>query len=74
MESLLKQVPLTQDVVRVLDEIRAGAENALYGAGSDESEELFAALCGELYAKLFETLFEKTFVSLFESFSRPKFR
>ena len=41
MESLLKQVPLTQDVVRVLDEIRAGAENALYGAGSDESEELF---------------------------------
>ena len=42
MESLLKQVPLTQDLVRVLDEIRAGAENALYGAGSDESEELFA--------------------------------
>jgi hypothetical protein len=42
MESLLKQVPLTQDVSKVLDEIRAGADNALYGAGSVESEELFA--------------------------------
>jgi hypothetical protein len=42
MESLLKQVPLTQDVTRVLDEIRAGAENALYGVESDKSEELFA--------------------------------
>jgi hypothetical protein len=42
MDSLLKQVPLTQDVTRVLDEIRAGAENALYGAGPDVSEELFA--------------------------------
>ena len=69
MESLLKQVPLTQengdctarrsflrwrshtlrgtvpiftDLDRVLDEIRAGADNALYGAGPDVSEELFA--------------------------------
>jgi len=42
MDSLLKQVPLTQDVTRVLDEIRAGAENALYGAEPDKSEELFA--------------------------------
>ncbi len=42
MESLLKPVRLTQDVVRVLDEIHAGAENALYGAGPHESEELFA--------------------------------
>jgi hypothetical protein len=41
MESLLKSVTLTQDVVRVLDEIRAGAENALYGAESDKSQELF---------------------------------
>ena len=30
MESLVKPVNLTQDVSRVLDEIRAGAENALY--------------------------------------------
>jgi hypothetical protein len=42
MESLLKQVALTQDVSKVLDEIRAGADNALYGAGPDVSEELFA--------------------------------
>jgi len=69
MESLLKQVPLTQengdctarrsflrwrshtlrgtvpiftDLDRVLDEIRAGADNALYGAGPNVSEELFA--------------------------------
>jgi hypothetical protein len=41
MESLLKPVTLTQNVTRVLDEIRAGAENALYGAGSVESEKLF---------------------------------
>ena len=41
MESLLKSVTLTQDVVRALDEIRAGAENALYGAESDKSQELF---------------------------------
>jgi hypothetical protein len=42
MESLTKPVTLTQDVTRVLDEIRAGAENALYGAGPDKAEELFA--------------------------------
>jgi hypothetical protein len=42
MESLMKPVTLTQDVTRVLDEIRAGAENALYGAGPDKAEELFA--------------------------------
>ena len=42
MESLLKQVPLTQDAARILDEIRAGANNALYGAGPGEAEELFA--------------------------------
>jgi len=41
MESLLKPVTLSPDVDRVLGEIRAGAENALYGAGSVESEELF---------------------------------
>jgi hypothetical protein len=42
MESLQKPVTLTQDVVRVLDEIRAGADNALYCAKPDVSEELFA--------------------------------
>jgi len=42
MESLMKPVTLTQDVARVLDEIRAGAENALYCAGPDVAEELFA--------------------------------
>jgi len=42
MESLMKPVTLTQDVARVLDEIRGGAENALYCAGPDVAEELFA--------------------------------
>jgi hypothetical protein len=41
MESLLKPVTLSPDTDRVLQEIRAGAENALYGAESVESEELF---------------------------------
>jgi hypothetical protein len=41
MESLLKPVTLSPDVVLVLEEIRTGAENALYGTGSAESEELF---------------------------------
>jgi hypothetical protein len=41
MESLLKPVTLSPDVDRVLGEIRAGAENALYGAESVESEKLF---------------------------------
>ena len=42
MESLLKPVTLSPDLDRVLGEIRAGAENALYGTGSAESEELFS--------------------------------
>ena len=42
MESLLKPVTLSPETDRVLGEIRAGAENALYGAGSIESEELFS--------------------------------
>ena len=42
MESLLKPVTLSPDTDRVLGEIRAGAENALYGAASAESEELFS--------------------------------
>ena len=57
MESLMKPVTESGDtsatrssrrsvdvspLERVLDEIRAGAENALYGAGPDEAEELFA--------------------------------
>jgi hypothetical protein len=41
MESLLKPVTLSPDVVVVLEEIRAGAENALYGAVPAASEELF---------------------------------
>ena len=42
MESLLKPVTLSPDVDRILQEIRTGTENALYGASSAESEELFA--------------------------------
>ncbi len=42
MESLTKPVALNRDVAKVLDEIRAGADNALYGAGPGEAEELFA--------------------------------
>lgn len=41
MESLLKPVTLSPDVVLVLEEIRTGAENALYGAAPAASEELF---------------------------------
>jgi hypothetical protein len=41
MESLLKPVTLNPDVVLVLEEIRTGAENALYGAAPAASEELF---------------------------------
>ena len=41
MESLLKAVTLSPETDRVLGEIRAGAENALYGAESVESEKLF---------------------------------
>jgi hypothetical protein len=35
-------VTLSPDVDRILQEIRTGTENALYGASSAESEELFA--------------------------------
>jgi len=42
MESLMKPVALTQDVTRVLEEIRAGAENTLYCAEPGKSEALFA--------------------------------
>jgi hypothetical protein len=41
MESLLKPVTLSPETDRVLGEIRAGAQNALYGAESVESEKLF---------------------------------
>jgi hypothetical protein len=41
LESLLKPVTLSPDVVLVLEEIRTGAENALYGADPATSEELF---------------------------------
>ena len=37
-----RSVDVSPSLDSVLDEIRAGAENALYGAGSIESEELFA--------------------------------
>jgi hypothetical protein len=56
MESLMKPVTLGQDVAKVLDEIRAGAENALYCAKPDVSEELFA----------------KHIVSLVEGADRPR--
>jgi hypothetical protein len=48
MESLLEPVNLSPDTDRVLGEIRSGAENALYGAGSAESEELFGKHVGSL--------------------------
>ena len=41
MESLLKSVKMSPDFNRVLEEIRKGAENALYGAAPAVSEELF---------------------------------
>ena len=41
MESLLKPMKLSPDFNRVLEEIRDGAENALYGAVPAASEELF---------------------------------
>ena len=41
MESLLKPMKLSPDFNRVLEEIRNGAENALYGAVPAASEELF---------------------------------
>jgi len=41
MESLFKPMKLSPDFNRVLEEIRNGAENALYGAVPAASEELF---------------------------------
>ena len=39
MDSLLEPVDLNRETTQALDEIRAGAENALYGAVSAEAEE-----------------------------------
>jgi len=39
MESLLEPVELNRETAQTLDEIRSGAENALYGASSAEAEE-----------------------------------
>jgi len=41
MESLLKPLKMSPDTNRVLEEIRNGAENALYGAAPAASDELF---------------------------------
>jgi hypothetical protein len=41
MEDLAKPVALNHEMVQALDQIRAGAENALYGAGPAQAEELF---------------------------------
>jgi hypothetical protein len=41
MEDLVKPVALNHEMVETLDQIRAGAENALYGAGPEQAEELF---------------------------------
>jgi hypothetical protein len=41
MEDLAKPVVLNPEMVLTLDQIRAGAENALYGAGPEQAEELF---------------------------------
>lgn len=41
MESLLKPLKMNPDTNRVLEEIRNGAENALYGAAPAASDELF---------------------------------
>jgi len=41
MESLLKPMRMSPDFNRVLEEVRSGAENALYGAAPATSEELF---------------------------------
>jgi hypothetical protein len=41
MEDLVKPVALNHEMVQTLDQIRAGAENALYGAGPAQAEELF---------------------------------
>jgi len=39
MESLLEPVELNRETTQALDEIRSGAENALYGAASADAEE-----------------------------------
>jgi hypothetical protein len=41
MEDLAKPVALNHEMVETLDQIRAGAENALYGASPEQAEELF---------------------------------
>jgi hypothetical protein len=41
MEDLSKPVALNHEMVETLDQIRAGAENALYGASPAQTEELF---------------------------------
>jgi hypothetical protein len=41
MEDLMKPVALNQEMVQTLDQIRAGAENALYGADPALAAELF---------------------------------
>jgi len=41
MEDLAKPVALDHGMVQTLDQIRAGAENALYGATPAQTEELF---------------------------------
>ncbi len=41
MESLLKPMKLSPETNRVLEEIRKGAENALYGAAPAEADRLF---------------------------------
>jgi len=38
MESLLEPVELNRETTQALDEIRSGAENALYGMPSAEAE------------------------------------
>jgi hypothetical protein len=41
MEDLSRPVALNHEMVETLDQIRAGAENALYGASPAQAEELF---------------------------------
>jgi len=41
MENLFKPMKLSPDMNRVLEDIRNGAQNALYGTAAPESEELF---------------------------------
>ncbi len=41
MEDLMKPVALNAEMVQTLDQIRAGAENALYGASPAQADELF---------------------------------